>query len=76
MAFKTILIQMNNATPHYTQRTQSHMESTEVVPECPYCLDLRICNKFFFLKFRNTADQRRRRDDDFHKALLQITKRK
>ena len=67
MGFENILVKMNNATSHNGESI-----GVEIVPEWPYSPDLNIRDRVFVPKFRNTGDQRRRGDDDLHKAFLYI----
>ena len=76
MAFKNIFLQINKAsTSYYAESHYFESIGVDIVPECPYSPDLNFSNRFFFANFRDIAHQtqRRRGDDNLHKALLQIS---
>ena len=54
IAFKNLLLQVDNARPHSAERTQTYLEQNEVpiVPQSPYSPDLNLCDRHLFARLQ------------------------
>ena len=52
IAFKNLLLQMDNARPHSAKRTQTYLgqNGVPIVPQNPYSPDLNLCERFLFTR--------------------------
>ena len=52
IAFKNLLLQMDNTRPHSAKRTQTYLEQNGVpiVPQSAYSPDLNYCDRFLFTR--------------------------
>ena len=52
--FSELLLQIDNARPHTSKRTQSYLETTgvELLKQSPYSPDLNLCDRFLFTRLQ------------------------
>ena len=55
VAFKNLLLQMDNAKPHSAARTQAYLKQSgvKIVCQSPYSPDLNLCDRFLFTRLQH-----------------------
>ena len=55
IAFKNLILQMDNARPHSVKRTQTYLEQSgvQIVPQSPYSVYLNLCDRFLFTRLQH-----------------------
>ena len=58
IAFKNILLKMDNARLHSAERTFLEQNGVQIDPQCPYNPDLNLCDRSSSPGCKNTAGQK------------------
>ena len=54
IAFKNILLHIDNTRPRSAERTQAYLDQNgvQIVPQSPYSPDLNLCDRFLFTRLQ------------------------